>query len=372
MTNILTVDDSRAMRLIISRQVRELGFEVHEAEDGEQGLRKLDAQKVDLILLDCTMPVLDGPGMLQRLRQSGNSTPVIMLTSESKRSVVSGAMRLGIDDYILKPFKPEELRNKILSVLQKNEPAGESSGSPKPAPDAQQFVDVLVVDDMENVQKRLRVLLHPHLTLHGAPSAQAAVEMCRERAYRVILLDVDIPDVQSATLAGQLRLLQPHAAVLALALRTTKEQVAELKKQGFDDVLLKPFTLDGIEDFTLQFFDNQEVLASDDNLLCLKPFVGRPERMERYCQRLTQLVPPVLLKMASACFETLIVDVSKVPMLVEKFPKVLATLAKQAEAVGLTLAVVGPPGIERTLGDWDETKDVPCFTSVEEARAAQG
>src|SRR6266545_4614699 len=145
MATILTVDDSRAVRTIVSKQVKDLGFEVDEAEDGVLGLAKVAECQFDL---------------------------VILLTSESKRSIIAGAMKSGITDYILKPFKPEELRAKILSVLQKagGEEDVVSSDSPGGAPAAgvseqkaagrdgaaKQFVDVMVVDDMENVHKRLR------------------------------------------------------------------------------------------------------------------------------------------------------------------------------------------------------------------------
>ena len=125
MPAILTVDDSRAVRTIIGKQVKELGFDLLEAEDGIQGLEQLAQAQVDLVLLDVTMPNMDGPTMLQKMREGGNQTPVIMLTSESKRSIVAGAMKAGISDYILKPFKPEELRQKVLSVLQ-GEPGAES------------------------------------------------------------------------------------------------------------------------------------------------------------------------------------------------------------------------------------------------------
>ncbi|MCM2334977.1 MAG: response regulator, partial [Anaeromyxobacteraceae bacterium] len=125
MPAILTVDDSRAVRTIVGKQVKELGFEVLEAEDGVQGLEVLAQSSVDLVLLDVTMPNMDGPTMLQKMREGGNKTPVIMLTSESKRTIVAGAMKQGINDYILKPFKPEELRAKVLAVLQ-GEPGAES------------------------------------------------------------------------------------------------------------------------------------------------------------------------------------------------------------------------------------------------------
>lgn len=118
MPAILTVDDSRAVRSIVGKQVKALGFELLEAEDGIQGLERLAQARVDLVLLDVTMPNMDGPTMLQKMRAAGDQTPVIMLTSESQRATVAAAMQAGISDYILKPFKAEELREKVLSVLE--------------------------------------------------------------------------------------------------------------------------------------------------------------------------------------------------------------------------------------------------------------
>lgn len=117
MTRILTVDDSRAIRSIVSRQVADMGFDLDEAEDGEQGLLRLAELSYDLVILDVTMPVLDGPGMLRKMRERGDTTAVLMLTSESKRSIIADCMKLGIEDYILKPFKPEELRAKVTKIL---------------------------------------------------------------------------------------------------------------------------------------------------------------------------------------------------------------------------------------------------------------
>lgn len=89
MPRVMTVDDSRAVRSIVSKQLQAMGFDIEEAEDGQQALDKLQEISVDLILLDVTMPVMDGPTMLAKLREAGNLTPVVMLTSESKRSVVA-------------------------------------------------------------------------------------------------------------------------------------------------------------------------------------------------------------------------------------------------------------------------------------------
>src|SRR5436305_2432849 len=120
---VLTVDDSRAIRMIVSKVIAEIGFDIDEAEDGEQGLAKLEEVQYDLVILDVTMPVLDGPGMLTRMRGAGNKTPVLMLTSESKRSIVSELMKLKIEDYILKPFKNDELKAKIARILRAKDPS---------------------------------------------------------------------------------------------------------------------------------------------------------------------------------------------------------------------------------------------------------
>jgi DNA-binding NtrC family response regulator len=386
---VLTVDDSRAVRTIVSKQVRDLGFDVAEAEDGVQGLAKLEEAQFDLVILDVTMPNMDGPAMLGRMRDAGNTTPVIMLTSESKRSVIAGAMKSGITDYILKPFKPEELRNKILSVLQGGGDLEEvisdsmPGGAPQagvapaaaatPARDggARQFVDVMVIDDMENVHKRLRGMLPNHLTMNGFTSAQSALASAREKVYRVVIVDTDIPDVNSAVLAQQIKVLQPHAAFVALTLRAGgAEPAKELKEQGFADVLYKPFTQDHVDDFLVQYFDNQEFLTSEDNVLRAAPFVGKPERLDRYFSRLAQLFPPVLNKVASACYEEVILDLASVPTQGDRLPKLLVTVAGQVKEVGMSMSVIGTPDVQKALASFEETRGIRYFGSVQDARAA--
>jgi two-component system, cell cycle response regulator len=384
---VLTVDDSRAVRTIVSKQVKDLGFDVAEAEDGVQGLAKLGECVYDLVILDVTMPNMDGPAMLAKMRDAGNTTPVIMLTSESKRSIIAGAMKSGITDYILKPFKPEELRNKILSVLQGGggtddvvsssmpggAPAAGVVDGPAPTRDggAKQFVDVMVVDDMENVHKRLRGMLPNHLSMNGFTSAQSALASAREKLYRVVLIDTEIPDVNSAVLAQQIKVLQPHGAFVALALRTaSNEQAKELKEQGFGDVLYKPFTQDHVDDFLVQYFDNQDFLTNDDNLLKVAPFNGKPERLDRYFGRVAQLFPTVLSKVAAACYEEVVFDLSNVPTQGDRLPKLLVSVAEQVKEVGMGMSVVGTPDVQKVLAQFEETRAIRYFGSVQEARAA--
>jgi two-component system cell cycle response regulator len=382
MTRVLTVDDSRAIRTIVQKQLGECGIDIDEAEDGEKGLAALEECQYDLVVLDVTMPVLDGPGMLARMREAGNQTPVLMLTSESKRSVIAGCLKLGIDDYILKPFKPEELRAKVFKVLKRDAPElpvsrGDAPAA-LPAPSAapaldtgpRAFVDVLVVDDMENVHRKLRSLLPAPLSLSSATGAQAALQTCRDKVCRVILVDTDIPDVNSVALMNQMRALQGHAAIVAMPLRSAADSEKEAREAGYDGCLQKPFQADAIEDFLLKFFDNQELLTACDNVLKVGAFTGKDDRLERFYLRMVELSRGALEKVAAACFDDAILDLTLLPLSPERTVRALLEVDKQARKLGLGLRLAGTPELGKLLTNFTETAKLPFYPNVGAARSA--
>lgn len=384
MKKLLTVDDSRAVRSMVTKAVREAGYEVDEAEDGEQGLARLEEAQYDLILLDVTMPVLDGPGMLERMRARGDKTPVLMLTSESKRSIVANVMQSGISDYILKPFKPEDLAAKINKVL--GDPGGGANVAAAPAPAAapsssgggggagarsiggRAFIDVLVVDDMENVHKKVRTILPQHISMAGVNSARAAVQAAQDKVFRVMMIDIDLPDVAAASLVSQLRSLQPHAGVIALGLRGSDAKDRSVA-DGFDGVLHKPFDQAELDEVIQQYFDNQELVVRDDNVLSVAAFVGKDDRQERYFERVLGLVTKELDDIAAACFEEVVVDVSKAPLRPDRLPKFIGAIANSAVGLGLELRLVAGPDMRKLLSSFADTHAVQAFSAVSEARA---
>ena len=116
---ILSVDDSRTIRMIVTRAFRPYDATVIEASNGEEGLAVAAREKPDLIVLDITMPVMDGVTMLNRLRENPElkNTPVIMLTAESGRENVAQIAKLGARDYLVKPFQEEQLLEKAGRIL---------------------------------------------------------------------------------------------------------------------------------------------------------------------------------------------------------------------------------------------------------------
>lgn len=118
-TKILSVDDSKTIRMIVSRCFRPHDCVVVEAANGEEGLAAAAREKPDLIILDITMPVMDGVTMLTRLKENAElkNIPVIMLTAESGRENVAQIAKLGVRDYVVKPFKDEQLVEKAGRVV---------------------------------------------------------------------------------------------------------------------------------------------------------------------------------------------------------------------------------------------------------------
>ena len=115
--HVLIVDDSRAMRMILKKQLAEAGFSVTEAGDGQEALACLRKQGAhfDLALFDWNMPVMSGIELLGQVRADPALCilPVLMVTSETELGFVSRALEIGANEYLMKPFTPEALKEKL-------------------------------------------------------------------------------------------------------------------------------------------------------------------------------------------------------------------------------------------------------------------
>lgn len=111
---ILIVDDSTTMRLLEQAALEQLGHVcVGEAANGVEALEKAATCAPELILLDLRMPVMDGLTFVKAYRQRDRHTPIIVVTSESDKPRVIEAFRLGVTDFIVKPFTPDTLARRI-------------------------------------------------------------------------------------------------------------------------------------------------------------------------------------------------------------------------------------------------------------------
>ena len=121
---ILLVDDSKTMRNIQKNVLAEAGYtEVEEAYDGQDALSKAAVFKPQLTLVDGDMPNMDGITFVKAYRGQGHKTPIIMVASDSEKSHVLEAIEAGVNNYIIKPFTPVTLSQRVSDTLARFEAA---------------------------------------------------------------------------------------------------------------------------------------------------------------------------------------------------------------------------------------------------------
>jgi len=116
---VLTVDDSKTIRMIVKKAFQNYNCEITEAENGVEGLAAAAKIKPGLIILDITMPVMTGTEMLERLKGDADlkNIPIIMLTAESGKDNVMNIVKQGVKDYMVKPFKGEDLIERVRKIM---------------------------------------------------------------------------------------------------------------------------------------------------------------------------------------------------------------------------------------------------------------
>ncbi len=116
----LVVDDSPTMRRIVCNALREIGYtELEEAEDGTKALEVLDGGPVDFVITDWNMPNMNGLDLTKSIRNhpSLGTLPILMITTRGMKEDVIAAMHARVNNYIVKPFTPDVLREKINMIL---------------------------------------------------------------------------------------------------------------------------------------------------------------------------------------------------------------------------------------------------------------
>ena len=118
MARILTADDAAFMRKVIKDTLSKAGYtDVHEAEDGAMAVEKYNELKPDLVLMDITMPNMDGLEALKAMRAKDPGCNVVMCSAMGQEAMVIEAIQSGAKDFIVKPFKPDRIMKTVSSIV---------------------------------------------------------------------------------------------------------------------------------------------------------------------------------------------------------------------------------------------------------------
>ena len=269
---ILSVDDSKAVRKLLARMFGPFDCELCEAANGEEGLAVAAREIPDLIILDYNMPVMDGVSMLRKLRENAKlrRTPVIMLTAESSAENIATVARLGVCDYVTKPFDEELLLAKAARAVPlvarpthdaKPEPQSKRPGNTQrkvsseksevatelaaSSASALQKASVLVVDDSSTMRmsliRALNGLGFDNIT--EAKNGRQALELVLKGSFDLMLLDMEMPELNGMEVLLALK-NDPQLRGLPVIVISGADQIENAVKcieAGAEDYLPKPF-----------------------------------------------------------------------------------------------------------------------------------
>ncbi len=120
---VMVAEDDDALRAALARALRLEGYAVDQASDGAEALSRLASLRTDVVVLDVVMPVVDGLTVCQRLRASGDSTPILLLTVRDLVADRVQGLNAGADDYLTKPFAVDELLARVRALIRRSYPS---------------------------------------------------------------------------------------------------------------------------------------------------------------------------------------------------------------------------------------------------------
>lgn len=370
MKTVLTVDDSKVVRSMVTRHLQPYGCTIVEATNGQEGVDMARAHAPDLILLDVTMPVMDGRQALAELRKdpATRAIPVIMLTAESGRDLVVEIAKLGVSGYIVKPFQQGTFDKEVGKVL--GAPGAATDGAA--ADGALDPRTVLVVDDSEKVLAMAKAALESSLNVVTAISGKDALAQWAKARPAVVVVDLVMPDMDGFATLAELQKLG-KSTYIALTVRGDQSLHDKAKKAGYQAVVDKPFQA---ADLLEQILQATSAGASPDDVL--KDYVGEdagcpvfnlPNQSSKILAKLMPIFAKKLRALAEDGNDKLILDVAQLNEVTSEHVAGLVRLLSEAGTLGIRTAICTPDAeIVTKLRQIAETRDAPCAATRDAAR----
>jgi CheY-like chemotaxis protein len=246
----LVVDDNLVMRTLLGGMANTVGCQVEMADSGKAALAYLDAGKTfDIILMDWRMPDMDGLSTALRLKKSGSTAPVLLITGDESELARLEARLQDVDiaAFLTKPVSVSSLLNAITTALGglSAQPLRVEAGSKKSSLPDLTGARILLVDDNEfNREVGLELIKLTGATVETADDGAQAVAAVANGDFNLVLMDIQMPVMDGYTAARIIRDRWPDLPVIALTAHAMVEEKARVLAAGMNDIITKPIMPD--------------------------------------------------------------------------------------------------------------------------------
>ena len=365
---ILTVDDSKTIRLIVTKALKPFDVDVLEASNGVEGVAVAMREKPDLILLDLTMPIMDGSECLAKLKSHADlkNTPVIMLTAESGKDNVMKIAKMGVRDYLVKPFKEDMLVERAGRIIELKA----KGGGVKKVKRYDDPLNILVVDDKPAIIDQIRAAVSDTpWQVHGRTQTGEALDYCSQNVPDAILVSLSLPDGAGFTLFQMFRASTrtKSAPIFGLSVKTATEDQTRAQQVGFLGVITKPLDPDDLKtkicrslslDTSYKYLQQREGVLAVMLPTNLTPNVANEISIQMR-GKVSEAVDSGLGKM--------IIDMSQVRTPDINLVKLGITTIQLCNELSLQQRLVGSSIVQAECRNYEETKDWVFVASYEDA-----
>lgn len=367
---ILTVDDSRTIRLIITKAFRSFDCEVTEASNGMEGLALAAKVKPDLIILDITMPVMDGYETLTKLKADPalKAIPVVMLTAEAGRENVLRIARLGVRDYLVKPFKEELVIERVGRILPLK-PKGEAPPKIKRFDDP---LEIFLVDDKPAIVELVRAgLADTPWKLETRATVQEAADYCGQKTPDFMLISLSLPQEGAYTLFQIVRAgaRTKTVPVFAVCVKTAADEQTRAQGAGFTGIITKPIDIDDLKlkiVRALSLDTSARYFQQNDGVLVLR----MPPQFTRFVA--IEVTLHLRRKMAEAVdggLDKMVMDMGQVEKADVGLVKLALSVVQLCQELSVHLRVIASSAVLQECAQFEETREWSYSANCAEAIA---
>ncbi|MDX2186027.1 MAG: response regulator [Opitutaceae bacterium] len=370
---ILTVDDSKTVRIIVKKAFKAFDCEIIEAANGVEGLAAASKEAPDLILLDITMPVMDGVEMLTKVKSDPalKQIPVIMLTAEGGRDNVLKIAKIGVRDYIVKPFKEEVLVEKAGRIIDLKP----LSDGPTKAKSIFDPATLLVVEDKPAIIQQIQEgLKHTPWKIHGVNTTGEAIDFCSKNVPDLIIISLSLPEEAAFTLFRLIRqnVKTKYTPIFALVVKTEVAAQQQAQQVGFSYIVTKPLEISDLESKIAKAMNldtSQRYFAVDGDVFVMR----LPENTtQTVVGEVTNYLKPKVSEAVDSGIVKAVIDLHELKGLNMAVIKLLIQAMQTCKDLALQYTLVGNPQIVSECKGFEDTRNWHFHESIVDAKASFG